>query len=74
MRLTNNSRWKSSLLENVCQFYKGNGISKSNLTDSGHKCILYEQLYTTYLNEIITSVESKTNIKLKNPFYSKKMI
>lgn len=33
---------------------------------------MYGQLYTTYLNEVITSKVSKTNTKLDNPFYAER--
>lgn len=71
MRFYKESHWISNTLENLCHFYKGNGISKKDLTEEGESCILYGQLYTTYLNEIITKVVYKTKIRLSNPFYSK---
>ena len=71
MRFNSNLYWKSDILNDLCEFYKGNGISKDDLSSEGCNCILYGQLYTTYLNEVITKVVSKTSIKLANPFYSK---
>lgn len=59
-------------LDEICDFYKGNGLSKSHLSDKGEPCILYGELYTTYKKEIIDSVVSKTNIELSNPFKSQK--
>lgn len=72
MRFNYEQEWNSEILNNLCQFYKGNGLSKNDLSDSGYSCILYGQLYTTYLNEVITSTVSKTNAKLDNPFYAKR--
>ena len=64
--------WGEIFLQDICGFFKGNGISKEDISDNGNPCILYGQLYTTYKNEIINEVISKTNVDLKNPFYSKK--
>jgi len=72
LRFNYEQEWNSEILNNLCQFYKGNGLSKNDLSDSGYSCILYGQLYTTYLNEVITSTVSKTNAKLDNPFYAKR--
>lgn len=55
----------------LCQFYKGNGLTKNDLSNQGLDCILCGQLYTTYLNEVITTIISKTQAKLDNLFYSK---
>lgn len=55
--------WKKEKLGNVVEFYKGKGISKSQVSDIGRPCILYGELYTKY-NEIISEVESKTNIDM----------
>lgn len=72
MRFNYSDRWIEKSLQNIYEFYKGNGISKEDISENGNPCILYGQLYTTYKNEIINEVISKTNIDLKNPFYSKK--
>ena len=64
--------WYINSLDEICDFYKGNGLSKSDLSDDGEPCILYGELYTTYKKEIIESVVSKTNIELSNPFKSQK--
>ena len=71
LRFNYSDRWIEKSLQNICEFYKGNGISKEDISENGNPCILYGQLYTTYKNEIIHEVISKTNVKLKNPFYSK---
>ena len=57
--------WKETLLNNVAEFRKGKGISKSDIFDDGKlECIRYGELYTTY-NELIVNVVSKTNLPLK---------
>lgn len=71
MRFEYDKQWKSGILDNLCQFYKGSGLSKNDLSNDGSDCILYGQLYTTYSNEVITNIISKTKTKLENPFYSK---
>lgn len=71
MRFPYTYQWNSDTLNNLCRFYKGNGLSKNDISDDGICCILYGQLYTTYSVEVITSIFSKTNTKLDNPFYSK---
>lgn len=55
----------------MCEFYKGTVLSKSDLSIEGRPCILYGQLYTTYKNEIIKSVVSKTQCIDKNIFIGK---
>ena len=71
LRFEYDKQWKSGILDNLCQFYKGSGLSKNDLSNDGSDCILYGQLYTTYSNEVITNIISKTKTKLENPFYSK---
>jgi type I restriction enzyme S subunit len=57
--------WKETLLDNIAEFRKGKGISKSDIFDDGTlECIRYGELYTTY-NELIVNVVSKTNLPLK---------
>lgn len=63
--------WNISKLDELGKFYKGNGISKSDICSKGKKCILYGELYTTYA-EVAYEIFSKTNIILENPIYSKK--
>ncbi len=58
--------WKETLLNDVAEFRKGKGISKSDIIDDGDlECIRYGELYTTY-NELIVNVVSKTNLPLKD--------
>ncbi len=58
--------WAKHLLGNIAVLLKGNGISKSDLSETGKPCILYGQLYTTYKNEVIREVTSKTDVILNN--------
>ena len=54
--------WKEYQLKAICKFMKGSGLSKEKLSINGvKKCILYGELYTTYL-EVIQEVKSKTNV------------
>lgn len=62
--------WEEKKLYSLGEFFKGNGISKSDLSEDGHECILYGELYTKY-NEVIDKVYSKTNIELNNKVLSK---
>tara|TARA_R110002072_G_scaffold108026_2_gene234630 strand:+ start:22707 stop:23927 length:1221 start_codon:yes stop_codon:yes gene_type:complete len=56
--------WEENKLGNIASFFKGKGISKSDILEDGkNECIRYGELYTTY-NEVITSITSKTNISL----------
>ena len=63
--------WHKRKLNEICLFFKGNGLSKSDLSNEGFPCILYGELYTTYKNEVISDIVSKTTITLSNPFLSK---
>jgi type I restriction enzyme S subunit len=57
--------WNETLLNDVAEFKKGKGISKSDIIEDGNlECIRYGELYTTY-NELIVNVVSKTNLPLK---------
>ena len=58
-------------MENVCKFFKGRGISKEDLSDTGNPCILYGELYTTYKTAIAKTIKSKTLLDLKSLVYSK---
>ena len=49
-------------LGDIAEFSKGAGISKDQRSSGGNPCILYGELYTTYLSEIIDEVVSKTNL------------
>ena len=61
--------WEEKKLGNLGEFFKGNGISKLDLSEDGNECVLYGQLYTMY-NEVIDKVYSKTNIVFKNKVLS----
>ena len=62
---------KKYKLKNIVNFYKGNNLSKSDITDNGiYSCILYGELYTKY-SEIAYHICSKTNSYTKNQFISK---
>ena len=63
--------WHKRKLNEICLFFKGNGLSKSDLSNEGFPCILYGELYTTYKNEVISDIVSKTTTTLSNPFLSK---
>ena len=63
--------WHKRKLNEICLFFKGNGLSKSDLSNEGFPCILYGELYTTYKNEVISHIVSKTTTTLSNPFLSK---
>ena len=63
--------WYKRKLNEICLFYKENGLSKSDLSNEGILCILYRELYTTYKNEVINDIKNKTNTILANPFFSR---
>ena len=63
--------WHKRKLNEICLFFKGNGLSKSDLSNEGFPCILYGELYTTYKNEVISDIVSKTTTTFSNPFLSK---
>ncbi len=55
--------WVVKSLGDICEIYKGKGISKSQIAESGKtECILYGELFTTY-KEVIFNISSKTNIE-----------
>ena len=54
--------WESCELGEIAELSKGAGISKDQRSSDGNPCILYGELYTTYLTEIIDEVVSKTNL------------
>ena len=37
--------WEEKRLGDIAEIYKGNVLSKSDLRDEGHPCILYGELY-----------------------------
>ena len=55
--------WNSCELGDIAELSKGAGISKDQRSSDGDPCILYGELYTTYLTEIIDEVVSKTNLE-----------
>ncbi len=62
--------WVEKKLGNVADFFKGKGLPKSEINESGKfKCIHYGELFTKY-NQIISSIKSRTN-KTNDAFYSK---
>ena len=71
LRFSYKGDWSKRKLNEICQFFKGNGLSKSDLSNEGFPCILYGELYTTYKNEVISDIISKTNTILSNPFLSR---
>ncbi len=53
--------WVEKRLGEIAKFFKGKGISKSDIDENGrYKCIRYGELFTTY-KEIIRDIYSKTN-------------
>lgn len=71
LRFSYKGDWSKRKLNEICHFFKGNGLSKSDLSNEGFPCILYGELYTTYKNEVISDIISKTNTTLSNPFLSR---
>jgi type I restriction enzyme, S subunit len=57
--------WEQCDLEDVANFSKGNGYSKSDLTDEGNPIILYGRLYTKY-ETVIKTVDTFTKTKEKS--------
>ena len=72
LRFNYAGNWTINTLDEICDFYKGNGLSKSDLSSEGRPCILYGELYTSYKKEIIDSIISKTDTMLSKPFISQK--
>lgn len=64
------SEWRKNRLETLVKMSKGYGITKDQLSAEGAPCILYGELYTTYHNEVISVVKSKTDIDTKGLVYS----
>ena len=54
--------WEERKLGEIAVITKGVGISKEQLSETGHLCILYGELYTKYKSEIIQKILSHTNI------------
>ena len=57
--------WDNGTLQSVATLSKGTGISKDQLSEEGHPCILYGELYTKYRSEMIDTIISKTDIDPK---------
>jgi len=54
--------WEDIILADVCDFSKGKGYSKSDLTEKGVPIVLYGRLYTKYQTEIL-DVDTFVNVK-----------
>ena len=65
------SNWTKKPLKTLVKMFKGSGISKEQLSTTGSSCILYGELYTTYHDEVISEIKSKTNIDSKGLVKSK---
>jgi len=66
------SEWEEKTLGRIASFYKGKGISKADVEQNGNTpCIRYGELYTKY-TEVISVVESRTNLPVDELFLSKK--
>ena len=63
--------WKKVVFRDIASFFKGNGLSKEQLSSEGNDCILYGELYTKYIPGPINNIISKTNFIPSNAFYSK---
>ena len=63
--------WEEKRLSEIADLFKGNGISKEQLTDTGEPCILYGELYTKYKSEVISDILSKTDIDTRKLVKSK---
>lgn len=70
LRFKEDEQWTAKKMNEIASFYKGNGLSKEDISSEGNHCILYGQLYTTYTSEIIDNVVSKTKKIPINAFYS----
>ena len=64
--------WEEKTLDDVAVFFKGKGISKSDIDSQGETpCIRYGELYTIY-GEVISTVFSKTILPTSELFLSQK--
>ncbi len=58
--------WEDFYLDKLCEFSKGKGLSKNDVSNSGlYECILYGHLYTTY-GMVTDKVHFFTNKSLDN--------
>jgi type I restriction enzyme S subunit len=64
--------WENNRLENLADFFKGNGLSKNDVSNSGkYNCVLYGHLYTKYgmiAQEIHFSTDKVLNNKILSQF------
>lgn len=68
----NNGKWQNGCLGDFTSFFKGKGISKSEISDDGNiPCIRYGELYTRY-HEMVKDVKSHTALSPENLFFSQK--
>lgn len=66
----NAGEWEKNKLGDVASFFKGKGISKADIVDSGrHRCIRYGELYTCY-GEVINEIISRTDVADTGLFFS----
>jgi len=66
-----NGEWEETSLGDIAIFLKGKELPKSAMASDGlYKCIHYGELFTKY-KEVISQIESKTNI-FNTPVLSKK--
>jgi type I restriction enzyme S subunit len=64
--------WEKKTLDDIAVFFKGKGISKSDVDLQGDtQCIRYGELYTIY-GEVIKKVVSKTKLPSSELFFSQK--
>lgn len=63
--------WNYDLAEKLCQFSKGKGYSKNDLTNEGHPILLYGSMYTNYKNTL-TNVKTLVSEVREGTCYSKK--
>ena len=54
--------WNKKQFKECCEFLKGKGISKDDLSETGNPCILYGELYTTYKTAVVRDIKSKTKL------------
>lgn len=50
-----NEEWTEKKLGDICEFSKGHGYSKKDLTSEGTPVYLYGQMYTNYKTSLVTS-------------------
>lgn len=68
----NDGEWQNGCLGDFASFFKGKGISKSEVSDDGNiPCIRYGELYTRY-HEMVKDVKSHTVLSPENLFFSQK--